>query len=269
MPAKLILTSEDPKTNQEVPFEKERITIGRRAGNDLQFSRAEMSGLHAAFLYEDGKYFIEDLGSTNGTFLNGGQLPANRKYPLSPEDTVTIAPFQIKLVVMPDIMRTLMEPPQKDGGRKSSGTVYDRPEHLATGTSPHAEQFKPTVAASKSVPPSTPAQLQQPAEAPTPKPAPVPPAPAAAPPKTAAPAAAVPEAPKPTPSPAAQAAPKPVPMPSPPAGVGAPQPDDTGDTEPTPAPPGATKIGDYLWLAIGALCFLGAIGLILYLILGF
>src|SRR5262249_18668442 len=160
MPAKLILTSEDPQTNQEFPFDKERITIGRRAGNDLQFSRAEMSGLHAAFLYEDGKYFIEDLVSTSGTFLNGGQLPPNRKYPLSAEDVVTIAPFQIKLVVMPDIMRTLMEPPQKDGGRKSSGTVYDRPEHLATGTAPHAEQYKPTVA-STSVPPSSPAQLQQ------------------------------------------------------------------------------------------------------------
>jgi predicted component of type VI protein secretion system len=266
MPAKLIVTSEDPKTNQEFPFEKNRLTMGRKAGNDIQFGRPEMSGSHAAFLFEDGKYFVEDLGSTNGTFLNGGQLPPNRKYPLSSEDLVTIAPFQIKLVVLPDIMRTLMEPPQKDGGRRVSGTIVDRPEHLATGTSPHAEQFQPTIP-SKSLPPSAPAQ-PQPAAAPAPKPAA---APAAAPAATVSsppkPAAAAPEPPKPAPT--TTAPPKPAPEPAPPAGLVPPQPPDAANEEAVPPTPATTKVGDYLWLAIGAICFLGAIGLILYLILGF
>ena len=48
----------------------DQVTIGRKAGNDLQYNRSEISGNHAAFLSESGQYFVQDLGSTNGIFVN-------------------------------------------------------------------------------------------------------------------------------------------------------------------------------------------------------
>ena len=48
--------------------------IGRREGFDLCLSCRNVSGLHAELLEEDGQLFVEDLNSTNGTFLNGTKI---------------------------------------------------------------------------------------------------------------------------------------------------------------------------------------------------
>ncbi len=109
MPAKLIVDSLIDQSRQEYSFDRPRLTIGRKPGNDLHFNRPEISGSHAAFLNEDEEYFIMDLGSTNGTLLNGGQLAANAKYPLKDKDVVTINPFKITLEAQKDIGATMLE----------------------------------------------------------------------------------------------------------------------------------------------------------------
>jgi len=57
------------------PLNKDLITIGRAGDNDvvLEFD-LEISGRHAKIIKEDVKYIIEDLGSTNGTFVNGSRI---------------------------------------------------------------------------------------------------------------------------------------------------------------------------------------------------
>jgi len=57
------------------PLNKDLITIGRAGDNDvvLEFD-LEISGRHAKIIKEDIKYIIEDLGSTNGTFVNGSRI---------------------------------------------------------------------------------------------------------------------------------------------------------------------------------------------------
>ena len=50
------------------------VDMGRSAKNKIIIRDPYMSTKHARFLYKDGKYFIEDLGSTNGTFVNGRQV---------------------------------------------------------------------------------------------------------------------------------------------------------------------------------------------------
>ncbi len=67
---KLVLFLADG-TTMDVPLDKERITIGRRADNDLCLPYPAVSGEHAAVMTILADSFLEDLGSTNGTLVNG------------------------------------------------------------------------------------------------------------------------------------------------------------------------------------------------------
>ncbi len=67
--AKLILKLND-KVLSEFPITKRKITIGRKAENDLVIQNMAVSGRHARLDYKNGKFFITDLKSLNGTFVN-------------------------------------------------------------------------------------------------------------------------------------------------------------------------------------------------------
>ena len=58
-------------TPMDLPLNKQRITIGRRADNDVSLSNLAVSGEHAAVVTIFADSFLEDLGSTNGTLVNG------------------------------------------------------------------------------------------------------------------------------------------------------------------------------------------------------
>lgn len=55
---------------------KDEISIGRDPSNDIVINDAEVSRKHARLLVQDEGYALEDLGSTNGTFINGLRLAA-------------------------------------------------------------------------------------------------------------------------------------------------------------------------------------------------
>src|SRR5829696_2781364 len=136
MPAKLIIESDADKTREEIMFDKPRISLGRKAGNDLYFNRAEISGNHASFLMEAGQYFLQDMGSTNGTLLNGAPVVANEKYPLQDQDLVTIAPYRIIFLAPRELSSTLLESGAMRDIRKAGvagGTVYERVDRVSTG----------------------------------------------------------------------------------------------------------------------------------------
>jgi len=57
--------------HREFPLERERLTIGRRADNDICLPFPAVSGEHAAVVTVLDDSFLEDLGSTNGTLVNG------------------------------------------------------------------------------------------------------------------------------------------------------------------------------------------------------
>lgn len=56
------------------PLEGEQLTIGRDSSNAVAINDAEVSRKHARLSFQGGKYVIDDLGSTNGTFVNGQRL---------------------------------------------------------------------------------------------------------------------------------------------------------------------------------------------------
>jgi hypothetical protein len=67
---KLVLFLKDASP-VEIPLDKERMTIGRRADNDVCLPHPAVSGEHAAIVTILADSFLEDLGSTNGTLVNG------------------------------------------------------------------------------------------------------------------------------------------------------------------------------------------------------
>jgi predicted component of type VI protein secretion system len=70
---KLVLHLEDG-TTLGIPLDHERITIGRRADNDVCLPNLAVSGEHAAVVTILADSFLEDLGSTNGTLVNGNPI---------------------------------------------------------------------------------------------------------------------------------------------------------------------------------------------------
>jgi len=73
-----------------------QIVIGRKDNNDLILSSQYVSGTHARVFLHNDKYLIEDLQSTNGTFLNGERLEG--KAQLSIGDTVSIGEAEFKVI---------------------------------------------------------------------------------------------------------------------------------------------------------------------------
>jgi predicted component of type VI protein secretion system len=90
--AKLIL-SMDGQVLKEIPLSKERITIGRKAHNDVQIDNLAVSGEHAVIVSIMDDAFLEDLGSTNGTMVNGKTV---KKHFLQDNDVVELGKYKLK-----------------------------------------------------------------------------------------------------------------------------------------------------------------------------
>ena len=87
-------TGLEPELRQEVvDLDKERITIGRDPANDLHINHPLVSKRHAEIVREDGKTIIVDLGSTNGTFVNGLKV---KRHELHEMDRIVIGPSELR-----------------------------------------------------------------------------------------------------------------------------------------------------------------------------
>jgi len=85
----------DGQTLAEFNMTRERCTIGRLADNDIRIDSAAVSGHHALIINILNDSFLEDLNSTNGTYV-GGRLV--RKHALQHGDVITIGHHQLRFV---------------------------------------------------------------------------------------------------------------------------------------------------------------------------
>lgn len=79
----------------EYPLDKERIAIGRRPANDIHIDNLAVSGEHATIVTIGNDSFLEDLGSTNGTLVNGKQI---KKHVLQHGDAIEFGKYQLRYI---------------------------------------------------------------------------------------------------------------------------------------------------------------------------
>ena len=90
-----MIVSIDEVVIKEVQLTKDRTTLGRRPYNDIVIDNLAVSGEHAVLQMTGGDVFLEDLNSTNGTYVNGKAI---KKKQLVNGDSVEIGKYKIKFV---------------------------------------------------------------------------------------------------------------------------------------------------------------------------
>lgn len=88
-----IILAKDGITLQEIPLLKTRITIGRRTHNDIVIDAPGISAEHAVIVTDDELSYFEDLGSMNGSRLNGQPI---KKHALQGRDVIVLANHTIQ-----------------------------------------------------------------------------------------------------------------------------------------------------------------------------
>jgi pSer/pThr/pTyr-binding forkhead associated (FHA) protein len=126
---KLILKLKETQID-EFNLEKSMINIGRSPENDIVIDNVAVSRRHTQLELKEGKgYVVRDLGSANGTFLNGVQIDAN-DHELNDGDVMGIAKFEIQVKGLTLAPRAR---PKVSGQGDIDGTlIYEAPRRKPT-----------------------------------------------------------------------------------------------------------------------------------------
>lgn len=92
--AKLVL-SLNGAVQGEYELDREKLIIGRKPGNDIQIDNLAVSGKHSMIITILDDSFLEDLGSTNGTYVNGKLV---KKHALKNGDIIAIGKHELKYI---------------------------------------------------------------------------------------------------------------------------------------------------------------------------
>lgn len=123
---------------KEIAMDKEQITVGRRPDNDLVIDNPAVSGHHCRIYSQAGSFFVEDLNSTNGTFVNEKKII---RAGLRHNDVIGIVKHALVFVEE--------TAPQNQSTNNSNAAAPAPPSAAAVAVS--AEQAKP---AAKAAPPA-------------------------------------------------------------------------------------------------------------------
>jgi serine phosphatase RsbU (regulator of sigma subunit) len=90
-----LFTIKGPNPGRRYPLDERGSTIGRQPDANVYLESLAVSRLHARLEANEQEWFIEDLGSSNGTFVNGHRIGG--RVPISDRDTVVVGPYELAL----------------------------------------------------------------------------------------------------------------------------------------------------------------------------
>lgn len=114
-------------------FEKDSVYFGRLEGNDIRLAHSYVSSRHFMIQQQRGSFFVQDIGSTNGTLVNGQLLEPQTPHAVGLSDVIQVGPLEIRLEPIVD------------------ATVIERTPSRIAQTPPEAEL--PAPAATRPPPP--------------------------------------------------------------------------------------------------------------------
>jgi pSer/pThr/pTyr-binding forkhead associated (FHA) protein len=148
-----MIVSIDGVVIKEVQLTKDRTSLGRRPYNDIVIDNLAVSGEHAVLQMTGNEVYLEDLNSTNGTYVNG---KAVKKQLLQNNDTVEIGKYKIKyinevagptfektMIIKPGMIPPVAKPVPATAGAAPTGSA-GAPAGAATATA----EALPNIAAS-------------------------------------------------------------------------------------------------------------------------
>jgi FHA domain len=129
-----MIVSLDGVVIKEVQLTKDRTSLGRRPYNDVVIDNLAVSGEHAVLQISGSEVYLEDLNSTNGSYVNG---KAVKKQQLINGDTVEIGKYKIKYVgeaAAPAHDKTMLLKPGAAALMAAAATAPQAGDKLLTGS---------------------------------------------------------------------------------------------------------------------------------------
>ena len=95
-----------------IPLLKMELLVGRREACDIVLRYPNVSSQHCKMMVENGYWYVDDLGSSNGTRVNGNRVMQRKR--VDPGDTVTFAKHKFQLAYSPQDLGAIGPPPPDD-----------------------------------------------------------------------------------------------------------------------------------------------------------
>jgi pSer/pThr/pTyr-binding forkhead associated (FHA) protein len=102
-----LIVQRDGKIERVVPWDEDAFTVGRSSDCDLVLEQDEVSRRHARFVRSGDRYEVHDLGSVNGTLVNGKRAD---RHALAVGDVIAVESFQLTFVLDREPITTAMKP---------------------------------------------------------------------------------------------------------------------------------------------------------------
>jgi pSer/pThr/pTyr-binding forkhead associated (FHA) protein len=126
---------------KEVPA-KDEITVGRKPDNDVVIDNPAVSGHHCKIVKVGDTFFVEDLNSTNGVFLNAKKIV---KSGLANNDVIGVAKHALKFIDDVKNEATVAVPPPKSGGADATMMISPQRQQELASAATSAAQKKPAM----------------------------------------------------------------------------------------------------------------------------
>lgn len=142
---KLVISDDEGKTTT-VPLVRDEITIGRKEGNTIRLTDRNVSRRHAKLQKQNGGYVLQDLGSYNGTVINGTRLSDQRALKMG--DQIVIGDYKLNIVE-----ESAAQVAPAAAPAASAASVVETYEAPAQSVGHHPQATMPAIPTALGVPP--------------------------------------------------------------------------------------------------------------------